>query len=69
MFTADYEVLVRNRQAELLREAEQERLAAAAKPGKKARTSPRQQAARLGYVLVKWCRKLEQVGLPGNVSA
>jgi hypothetical protein len=69
MFTADYEVLVRNRQAELLRETEQERRAIAVKPEKKARTSPRQQAARLGYVLVKWGRKLEQVGLPDNASA
>jgi hypothetical protein len=69
MFTADYEVLVRNRQAELLREAEQERRAAAVKPGRKARVSFRQRAARLGYALVKWGRKLEQSGSPGHVSA
>lgn len=69
MFTADYEVLVRSRQAELLREAEHERLAAAVKAEKRARTSLRQRAARLGYALVKWGRKLEQFGLPGNVSA
>lgn len=69
MFTADYEVLVRGRQAELLHEAEQERLAAAVKPEKNARPSFRQRAARLGYVLVKWGQKLEQFGQPGNASA
>ena len=69
MFTADYEVLVRSRQAELLHEAEHERLAAAVKAEKNARPSFRQRAARLGYVLAKWGRKLEHFGLPGNFSA
>lgn len=67
MFTADYEVLVRNRQAELLREAKQERLAAIAKPEKRVRI--RRRAARVGYILVRWGRKLEQFALPGHVSA
>jgi hypothetical protein len=69
MFTAEYEILVRSRQAELLREAEHDRLVAAAKQQERARTSFRQWAARPGYSLVKWGRKLEQFGLPGKVSA
>lgn len=69
MFTAEYEVLVRSRQAELLREAERERLAAAVKPQQMAHPSSRQLAARLGCSLVQWGRKLEQYGQPGKVSA
>jgi hypothetical protein len=71
MFTAEYEVLVRSRQAALLREAERERRAAAVKPQKtarSARTSSRQLAAGLGCSLIKWGRKLEQFALP-NASA
>ena len=69
MFTAEYDMLVRSRRAELLREAEHERLLAAAKQQQTMRTSSRQWAARLACSLVKWGRKLEQFGLPGNVPA
>lgn len=69
MFTAEYDILVRNRQAELLREAEHERLLTEVKQQQTIRTSSRQWVAWLGCSLVKWGRKLEQFGLPGNVSA
>lgn len=72
MFTAEYDILVRNRRTQLLREAEHERLLTEMKQQKTvqiATTSSRQWALWLGCSLVKWGRKLEQFGLPGNVSA
>ena len=69
MYPAGYDFLIRSRQETLLREAEHERLIAAARQQGPARTSFRPWTVRLGSSLVKWGRRLEHFGLAGKARA
>lgn len=69
MYPAGYDFLIRSRQETLLREAERERLIAAARQQGTVEASFRPWTVRLGCSLLKWGRKLEHFGLAGKARA